>query len=200
MSKLFTLSLERVNCIFEEFEEPGSDEMYLLGFGISKGGHQFTIRPLSMGSFSEGDTSGSGYPKTLVDIQVPDSKSLVSTCIWLFERDSGGLANAGDQLEADFNNYLNAFLTADANLGLSADASLYYAFAKTMHLMEFSLAYEAYNWWNSDDVLDHLYHDHLPVDPIGRTDTYERVFNGQGATYALTFRYQLAPAVIVVPD
>src|SRR5262245_41313832 len=103
MNKPFTLTLERVHCIDAQFMEWGSDEMYLLGFGISKSGDRFIIRPLSLGSFDKGDTSGSGYPKTLVNIQVADSESLVSTCIWLFERDRGGLANAGNKLDKSFN-------------------------------------------------------------------------------------------------
>jgi hypothetical protein len=197
MSKPFTLSLERVHCDEAQRGEWGSDEMYLVGFGISKSGDRFTIRPLSLGSFDKGDTSGSGYPKTLVDIQVADSESLVSTCIWLFERDRGGLASAGNQLDAWFNTHMNDFLADNANLGLSTDARQYYAFAKSMDIMEYSLEIAASDTWNSDDLLQHIYYDHVPV---RRPSAYQRRFFGFGAWYDLTFRYELGGPIIVPSD
>src|SRR5262245_11426236 len=153
MSKPFSLSLDRVHCVSQTGGEWGSDEIYLVGFGISKGGDRFTIKPVSLGSFSAGDSSGSGYPKGLVDIQVRDDESLVSTCIWLFERDSGDLASSGNQLEADFNSLMDAYLDANANLGLSSDARQYYAFGQVMHFSQFSLEDDALGMWGSDDLL-----------------------------------------------
>jgi hypothetical protein len=196
MSKPFKLSLERVHCNSQQAGEWGSDEIYLVGFGISKSGTRFTIKPRSLGSFNRGDTSGSGYPKSLVDIQVSDSESLVSTCIWLFERDSGGLAGAGNQLEATFNSFMDKVFP-NANLGLSPDARQYYAFGMTMHTMQFSLETEAIQGINADELLMWIYHDHLPVDRLG-INSYELNFGFQGAAYALTFRYQLAPPIPVV--
>ena len=196
MSKPFKLSLERVHCNSQQGLEWGSDEIYLVGFGISKSGVRFTIRPRSLGSFNRGDTSGSGYPKSLVDIQVPDNELLVSTCIWLFERDSGGLAGAGNQLEAEFNTFMDKVLP-NANLGLSPDARQYYAFGKTMHFMQLSLEVHTLHGANPDDLLMWIYHDHLPVDRLG-INSYELNFGFQGAAYALTFRYQLAPPIPVV--
>jgi hypothetical protein len=152
MSKPFTLSLERVHCGSQTWQEWGSDEMYLVGFGISRGGDRFTIKPVSLGSFSAGDTSSSGYPKSLVDIQVRDDESLVSTCVWLFERDSGDLADAGNQLEADFNTNMDAYLGLNDNLGLSLDARQYYAFGQAMHSMQFDLQVNAESVWNADDL------------------------------------------------
>jgi hypothetical protein len=200
MAKPFTLSLERVHCDHQTSGEWGSDEMYLVGFGISKGGTRFTIKPVSLGSFEAGDTSSSGYPKSLVDIRVSDDESLVSTCVWLFERDSGGLANAGSQLEADFNSVMDASLAASANLGLSPDARQYYAFAQTMHSQEFGLEADAEQGWNPDDLLDWYYHDHVQVvDPPNFSRAYDLFFNFDGGSYTLTFRYVLGPPVIIVP-
>ena len=198
MSKSFNLSLERVHCNSQTALEWGSDEMYLVGFGISKSGDRFTIKPRSLGSFDAGDTSSSGYPKGLVDIQVPDSESLVSTCIWLFERDSGDVAGAGNELEADFNSSMDFYLAASANLGLSSDARQYFAFGRAMHASQFGLER------NSDDLLQWIYHDHLPVEhrPGRNSSTYELTYHFQGASYTLTFRYVLGPPVpvIVAPD
>ena len=126
----------------------------------------------------------------------------MSTCIWLFERDSGGLAGAGNQLEADFNSSMNFYLGANANLGLSSDARQYYAFGQAMHARQFGLEAEADDWWNSDELLMWIYHDHLPVErlPGNNSGAYEHTFGFQGAFYTLTFRYVLGRAVIIAPN
>jgi hypothetical protein len=124
----------------------------------------------------------------------------------LFERDSGGLAGAGDQLEALFNSTMNVYLASNANLGLSSDARQYYAFAQTMGWMEYGLEVEASDFWNGDELMQRVYHDHLPVEPppLG-ISSYQIGFaqapgHSDAGWYVLSFRYRLAPPEPVVHD
>jgi hypothetical protein len=204
MSKPFTLSLQRVECNQEQFSEPGKDELYLLGFGITPSGKSFVIRPRSLGSFGTGKVTGTdGYPKTLVDIHVPDEEGLVTTCMWLFERDSGDLAHAGHEITEDFFRAMNKHLTNSSVLGLSPDARQYYAFGHSMlDMREPQLAFEAHDGWNSDDIMGHFFHDHVASAlPLGGPQTYEvsPAFDG---FYTLTFEFNLPgvlPDIVITP-
>src|SRR5262245_47876405 len=101
MSKPLNLTLTKVTCQDEQMGEPGKDEMYLVLFGITGGGHRLFVRPTSLGSYGKGDVNKSTFPKSLIDVSVAEDESVAALCIWLFERDSGGLAASGADLEAD---------------------------------------------------------------------------------------------------
>jgi hypothetical protein len=192
MSKPFTLSVQQVECIAEQYTEPGKDELFLLGFGITKNGQRFTIRPRKLGNFSSGDVSGTGYPKTLVDIQVPDNEDLVYTCIWLFEQDWGDLADA--DLEAEFNRYMD--------LNLPSNDTLYDAFIRAMIDIRHDIKSAAKDFLNSDDLLDRVFHDHAPTGlPPFNSNTYLWISTSPGtagAVYQIHFRYRLDPVEPVV--
>ena len=187
MSKPFILSVQRVECIAGQYGEPGKDELFLLGFGVTKSGQRFTIRPQKLGDFGSGDVTGTGYLKTLVDVQVPDSEDLVHTCLWLFEQDWGDLADA--DLEAEFNRYMD--------LNLPSSDTLYDAFVRAMTDIRRDIKSAAKDFFNSDDVLDRVFHDHAPtgLPPFG-TNTYLWISLSPGTTgaiYQIYFRYRLDP-------
>jgi hypothetical protein len=201
MNKSFKLTLQRVECTDEQSGEWGNDEMYLVGFGVTKSGQRFSIPPMSLGSFATGDINGSDYPRTLVDILVPDPETLVSTCIWLFERDSGGLASSGDELAAAFDRQMIDNLRETALLGLSPDAHQFYSFAMSMVTMSrFTLEGAASSVINDDDLLQHLFKDHVPV--LGGRfgdNTYALGFGPDGL-YTLTFAYVLDEPELVLHE
>lgn len=55
MSYTLRLVLHEVFCNLESPLEYGDDHIYLLGFGMTKGGHRMTIPPIKLGDFNDND-------------------------------------------------------------------------------------------------------------------------------------------------
>jgi hypothetical protein len=188
MSKPLKLSLTKVTCQDEQVGEPGKDEMYFILFGITGGGQRLYVPPTGLGSYGKGDVNKSTFPKTLIDVSVGDGESLAAICIWLFERDSGGLAQSGAALESSYNIRLGDFLAFDAPVNLPPAALHLYAFAQSMVGMRFALQVAAHSYINSDELLlPHFHHLVATLPQPGVGNGFEVQIQGGGAKYLLRF-------------
>lgn len=181
--------------------EPGKDEMYLVLFGITGRGQRLFVRPTGLGSYGKGDVNKSTFPKSLIDVSVADDESLAALCIWLFERDSGGTAGSGGDLEQHFNAVLTNLFAFDAQLNLTPPANHLYAFAQSMLLMRLELERVADSWINSDELLlPHFQHLFATVTQPGVATGFNVTIEGGGAKYLLNFtvdfRWEPGPIVI----
>lgn len=103
MSFQFTLRMTRVECLHEQMNEWGKDEMHLFAFGISRRGTLFATGYKSLGSYHEGDVNASGaFPLALFGGELHDEGLDVIFYFWLVEEDGGGVRKAAAALEAEF--------------------------------------------------------------------------------------------------
>jgi hypothetical protein len=199
MSQPLKLLLTKVTCDSEQSNEWGKDEMYLLGFGTTGGGQRLVIPPTSIGSYGTGDVNQGQFPMTLVNVLVNDGEGIVAFCVWLFERDSGGLASSGPQLAATFNNSLNARLAATQPLGLDPQAQHLYCFAQSMVDVRFAMDPLAASNVNSDDILQHHFQTLLATlpQPLGADHNVFEAVIGPDGIYTLQFdcRFRMTPIV-----
>jgi hypothetical protein len=200
MGKPLRLILRRVTCTTEVIGEWGKDEMYLLAFGITGGGHRLYVPPTSVGSYGTGDTNRGRFLKTLIDTTVDNREALLALHLWMFERDSGGLASSAAVLESDFNDAVSDYITLDAPMNLPAASLNFYAFAQSMVDMRFTLQVKAFGLFNSDDLLIPRFHHlraALPQPVPGEVDSFSMQILGRGGDYQLDFDYQfdLEPVV-----
>lgn len=201
MSKPLKLTLTKVACQAEQMGEPGKDEMYLVLFGITGGGHRLYVPPTGLGSYGKGAVNKSTFPKTLINVSVADDELVAALCIWLFERDSGGLAGSGADLGAGFDAHVTNLLAFDAELSLPSVAKHLYVFAQSMLGMRFELETFADSWFNSDELLLPRFQHLFATLPQPGFDTgFEAIIEGGGAKYLLNFsvdfRWEPGPAVI----
>jgi hypothetical protein len=189
MSKPFRLMLSKIVCNAEQYGEPGKDEIYLFGVGVTNKGDRLLIEPRKLGSFGNDQSTPSGYSHTVIDTHVSDHVSLVSTCLWLFERDSGGLANSGNEIRQEFDRLMDLQLAALLPFGLG-DAQYPYALARTALGMRREIARLA-DGWNNDEISDPVIIDHGINDPaLPGVQKYSRNFIGAGV-YTLEFHHSL---------
>jgi len=195
------LRLKKVTCVSEQPFEPGKDEMYLLGLGITGGGQRFVIPPTSLGSYETGDVNKGQYPKTLVNAPVGDGEGFAEMCLFLFERDRGNLANSGQALAGTYNAAMNSYLNANQVLGLPPESQRLYSFAQSMVNIRSLLETLGNSNSNSDDIMEHQFR-HMPAmlpQPHGVSNNgFELVFQKEGASYALQFDYDFRMAPVVV--
>ena len=201
MSKPLKLTLTKVACQDDQMGEPRKDEIYLVLFGITGGGHRLYVPPTGLGSYGKGAVSKSTFPKSLINVSVADDELVASLCIWLFERDRGGLDGSGADLEAAFDARVTNLLAFDAALSLPSVAKHLYAFAQSMLGMRFELETFADSWFNSDELLLPRFHHLFATLPQPGVDTgFEAIIEGAGAKYllnfSLDFRWEPGPAVI----
>lgn len=103
MTYRFKLQVTRVECISEQLNEWGKDEMHLYGFGISRRGTLFATGYKNLGSYHEGNVNTtSPLPLTLYEGDLPNDGLDVLFYFWLVEEDGGGVRNAATELEAEF--------------------------------------------------------------------------------------------------
>lgn len=196
MSKPFRLTLTRVECVAEQFSEPGKDELYLFGIGITSRGDRYFIAPRKLGSFGTSQVTPASFKETLVDTQVHDRTGLATTAIWLFERDSGGLANGASSIESQMNELLDQHLQATAAMDLGEGRHAY-ALARTVIDMRGRLN-ELADGWNNDELSAPQIFDHTLTDPaLPIPVPYRRSFIGSG-TYVLEFTHRLMATAPVI--
>lgn len=103
MSYRFKLQVTRVQCISEQLNEWGKDEMHLIGFGVNRRGTLFATGYRNLGSYHEGNVkTGSPLPLNLFEGDLQDDGLDVLFYFWLVEEDGGGVRKAANALEAEF--------------------------------------------------------------------------------------------------
>src|SRR5262245_37579778 len=101
MAYRFTVQLTRVECLSEQWHEPGQDEMRVFGFGIArKNPPPFKIGFRSLGGFGSGEVKTTGVvPQTWYEADLPDDGLEVLLYFWLVEEDSGGVHGGAASVE-----------------------------------------------------------------------------------------------------
>jgi hypothetical protein len=97
------LEIVRVECVVEQLNEVGKDEMRAIGWGVSRKGHFFSLGFRDLGSFGEGDVKPPGaLPQTLFERDLEDDGLEVAFFLWLVEEDGGGVRNSAASLDQQF--------------------------------------------------------------------------------------------------
>jgi hypothetical protein len=92
MSFRFDISVTRVECLHEQLNEWGKDEMHLFGFGVSRKGTLFATGYRNLGSYHEGDVkSGSQLAPPLFGADLAADGLEVLFYFWLVEEDGRGV-------------------------------------------------------------------------------------------------------------
>ena len=97
------LEIVRVECVVEQLNEVGKDEMRAIGWGVSRKGHFFSMGLRDLGSFGEGDVKPPGaLPQTLFERDLEDDGLEVAFFLWLVEEDGGGVRKSAASLDQQF--------------------------------------------------------------------------------------------------
>ena len=129
----FRIDVTRVECLNEQVNEWGKDEMRLFGFAVSRKGHLFATGYRSLGSYGEGDVSApSAFPQTLVEAQLEDDGLEVILYFWLVEEDGGGVRDSSVALEASFRAAFAEQLRLLGQAGFPRDCIPFTAFYKAV--------------------------------------------------------------------
>ena len=100
MSRLFELSLVRVECLHEQVGEWGADEMGLLGFGVCARGTLYATGYRDLGPFRLDDVrEGAALGPPLISAELAGDALEVRFAFWLIEEDGGGVRGAAPALE-----------------------------------------------------------------------------------------------------
>lgn len=153
MTYRFKLQLTRVQCVDEQMNEPGRDELRFFGFGVSRGGVLFSTGYRNLGSWSEGDDRSSGiFPMTLFEGDLQNDALDVMTTFWMIEEDTGGVAEHAAELETEFRSTFRDEAQALNAAGFPRECVPFTAFYRALLPFGSSLKSAASSWWNDDDV------------------------------------------------
>lgn len=194
MNQTFNLDLVKLTCNSEQIGEPGSDEVYLVAFGISGNGQRFAPKIINVGSFSDGDVTSDDYRASLFSLKLDRNETVIATSFVVFERDFGNIAGSMSKITDDFNRIMDRWLIINQPFG---DHKFIHSFALTMMLMPALVHGHGTNFWNNDDVDPNcMYIDHFASafsDPLAqRTKHHFRVATGTGI-YFFEFAARFSP-------
>ena len=194
MNQTFTVDLVKMKCFAEQVGEPGSDEVYLIGFGVSGKGQRFYPKIISIGSFSDGDVTSDDYRASLFQETFVIHENVVATTFIVFERDSGDISESVEKITDYFNKKMDQQIEINQSFG---DYKFIHSFALTMMQMPEQLGVYGEDFWNSDDVdgtcmyIDHFVGDFLER-PADRTKHHFRIATATGV-YAFEFEARFSP-------
>lgn len=194
MNQTFNMDLVKLTCDVEQSGEPGSDEVYLVGFGISGNGQRFAPKIVNIGSFSDGDVTPDDYRANLFALTLDKNETVVATAFVVFERDSGDIAASLSAITDDFNRVMDRRLQMSQPFG---DYKHIHSFTLTMLIMPDLIQDHGISFWNDDDVdKTSMYIDHFAssfAEPLAqRTKHHFRVATGTGI-YFLEFEARFSP-------
>lgn len=122
------------------YDEFSKDEISIFGYAITSGGLKYLIKPVNLGSYNIGDNrSFEANPIELLDEKVGDGVDICALCLFLIERDNGGVVSFANGSLDRFNtsweearqNLDNTMSTSERNL---------FAFAQSMIQMAYHFA------------------------------------------------------------
>ena len=149
MSQTFDIDLVKLRCDHEQPGEPGSDEVYLVAFGVSGTGQRFAPKIIKVGDFSDGDVTPASYRTNLFSLTLDRNETIVATSFVVFERDSGDMAGNLSKIGQRFNNMMDTWTKVSQPYG---NYQHIHAFALTMMHMPFFVEVSGQSFWNDDDV------------------------------------------------
>ena len=163
MSKPFRLSVTKVRALGSGYDEFSNDEMSIFGFAVSGFGKRFHIKPVNLGSYSEGETrSLLATPIELLNEQVNDTDNICALCLFLIERDNGDVISFANNAPDKFDIYWDNALQQTSE-GMSATEKNLYAFAQSMIPLAYALA-KVNSFGDSDETYPPRFHT-IPARP-----------------------------------
>jgi len=202
----FTLRLTRVECLSEQWHEPGQDEMRVFGFGIArKNPPPFKIGFRSLGGFGTGEVKTSGVvPQTWYEADLPDDGLEVLLYAWLVEEDSGGVSEGAADVEATMMASYRDHSTKLFAAGFPRECIPFTAFYRSIPKVQAALSEAATDGINNDELF-------APWDLLLRHEgasgtDFEKEQNLQmtkdDALYQVTisYGYQYMPGIKVAGD
>lgn len=199
MSQTFNLDLVKLTCDHEQLNEPGSDEVYLVAFGVSGNGQRFAPKIIKVGDFSDDDVTPSSYRKNLFALTLDRTETVAATSFVVFERDSGDIPGSLSKIAKRFNSTMDAWTNVSQPYG---NYKFIHAFALTMMQMPSYVALNGQNFWNDDDVdpnpmfIDHFASSFAEL-PSQRAKHHFRVSTATGL-YFFEFEARFSPPDLVL--
>ena len=157
MSKPFRLSVTKVKTQGSGYDVFSNDEMSIFGFAVTGFGKRFQIKPVNLGSYSEGETqSFLATPIELINDQVNNTENICALCLFLIERDNGDVISFANNASDKFDIYWDKALQQTSE-GMSASEKNLYAFAQSMITMAYAFA-KVNSFGDSDETYPPQFH------------------------------------------
>lgn len=157
MSKPFRISVIKVAAVGSGYDLFSDDEMSLFGFAVTGSGKRFHIKPVKLGSYSEGQTrSFMATPIALINDQVNNTENICAFCLFLIERDNGDVVSFANNASEKFDIYWDNAMQQTSD-GMSATEKNLYAFAQSMIPMAYALA-KVDSFGDSDETYAPRFH------------------------------------------
>ena len=199
MSKPFRLSVINVRAFGSGYDVFSNDEMSIFGFAVTGSGRRFHIKPVNIGSYSDGETrSLLATPVELLNEQVSNTDNICAICLFLIERDNGDVISFSNNAMEKFNtNWDKALQETDE--GMSATEKNLYAFSQSMIPMAYSFA-KVNSFGDSDETYPPRFHT-IPArlgpgfpGEVGRNLVTR--FDGNGF-YEITLNYEFERELVI---
>ena len=206
MTYHFTLQLSRIECLNEQMNEWGDDEMRLIGFGIGKKNPPpFNIGFRSFGSFEEGDVkTGSPLPQTWWEADLPDDGLDILLYMWLVEEDSGGVRGHAGEIETTLQQAYRDHATKLVQAQFPRECIPFTAFYRAIPKAQAALDEAATDGINNDEVYIPwdllLRHEGAAGTDFSKDQILEMSKDGGHYRLTLTYGYTYMPGLKVGAD